>query len=91
MSKSAICDAYFQMGDRVGPVGTVETESSGSALTRLQSVNQSINQDRQEALVRFDALLCTIAISTCILCPPDFSAEQLQYFLTWWPNKRKFL
>lgn len=38
----------------MGPVGTVETESSvqGSGLTGIQSVNQSTNQDRQEALVR---------------------------------------
>lgn len=38
----------------MGPVGTVETESSvqGSGLTRIQSINQSMNQDRQEALVR---------------------------------------
>lgn len=43
------------MGDREGPVGTVETESSvrGSGLTRIQLINQSINPDRQEALVRF--------------------------------------
>ncbi|MCJ8728567.1 hypothetical protein PDJAM_G00005970 [Pangasius djambal] len=47
-----VSNVHSQMGDRVGPVGTVETESSvqSSGLTRLQSINQSINQDRQEAL-----------------------------------------
>lgn len=43
----------------MGPVGTVETESSvqSSGLTRLESKNQSMNLDRQEALVRFDPSL----------------------------------
>ncbi|XP_046702949.1 centrosomal protein of 192 kDa isoform X2 [Silurus meridionalis] len=48
---------HSQMGHRVGPVGTVETESSvqGSVLTRLQSTNQSMNQHRQEALNSMDS------------------------------------
>lgn len=43
----------------MGPVGTVETDSSvqSSGQTRLQFINQSMNQDRQEALVRFDPSL----------------------------------
>ncbi|XP_060778074.1 centrosomal protein of 192 kDa isoform X3 [Neoarius graeffei] len=51
-----ISNVHSQMGDRVGPVGTVETESSvqGSGLTGIQSVNQSTNQDRQEALNAMD-------------------------------------
>ncbi|MCI4374421.1 hypothetical protein PGIGA_G00006070 [Pangasianodon gigas] len=52
-----VSNVHSQMGDRVGPVGTVETESSvqSSGLTRLQSINQSINQDRQEALNAMDS------------------------------------
>ncbi|KAI5618124.1 centrosomal protein of 192 kDa isoform X2, partial [Silurus asotus] len=48
---------HSQMGHRVGPVGTVETESSvqGSGLTRLQSTNQSMNQHREEALNTMDS------------------------------------
>lgn len=54
-----ISGIYFQMGDRVGPVGTVETESlvQGSGLTRHQSINQTMNQDRQDALVWFGPIL----------------------------------
>ncbi|KAB5586795.1 hypothetical protein PHYPO_G00005640 [Pangasianodon hypophthalmus] len=52
-----VSNVHSQMGDRVGPVGTVETESSvqSSGLTRVQSINQSINQDRQEALNAMDS------------------------------------
>lgn len=58
MQLSCIYGMYFKMGDRVGPVGTVETESSVQGSGHgLQSANQSINLDRQEALVRFNLSL----------------------------------
>lgn len=46
----------FQMGDRVGPVGTGETEPSGPASPSL--VNFSMNQGRQEALVSSEPSFC---------------------------------
>lgn len=58
----------------MGPVGTVETESSvqGSGLARLQSTSHSIHQDRQEALVRFDSLLNSLVCALLILHPSHF-------------------
>ncbi|KAK3551397.1 hypothetical protein QTP70_016635 [Hemibagrus guttatus] len=52
-----VSNVYSQMGDREGPVGTVETESSvqGSGLTRLHPINQSMNSDRQETLNAMDS------------------------------------
>ncbi|XP_017329785.2 centrosomal protein of 192 kDa isoform X1 [Ictalurus punctatus] len=52
-----VSNVHSQMGDRVGPVGTVETDSSvqSSGQTRLQFINQSMNQDRQEALNAMDS------------------------------------
>ena len=44
----------FQMGDRVGPVGTGEASSPPEApasAARLSPVNWSMSVDRQEALV----------------------------------------
>ncbi|XP_066539103.1 centrosomal protein of 192 kDa [Hoplias malabaricus] len=42
---------HSQMGDRVGPVGTGETEASQiSGPNSLSTVNWSMNQDRQDAL-----------------------------------------
>lgn len=58
------------MGDREGPVGTVETESSvqSSGLTRLHPINQSMNADRQETLVRFDPSSCSLTILRLFFC-----------------------
>ncbi|XP_027005077.2 centrosomal protein of 192 kDa isoform X2 [Tachysurus fulvidraco] len=52
-----VSNVHSQMGDREGPVGTVETESSvrGSGLTKIQLINQCINPDRQEALNAMDS------------------------------------
>ncbi|KAM9489510.1 centrosomal protein of 192 kDa [Clarias gariepinus] len=52
-----VSNGQSQMGDRVGPVGTVETESSvqGSGLTRAQSLNHRMTQDRQESLNGMDS------------------------------------
>ncbi|KAF5896116.1 centrosomal protein, partial [Clarias magur] len=52
-----VSNVQSQMGDRVGPVGTVETESSvqGSGSTRAQSLNHRMTQDRQEALNGMDS------------------------------------
>ncbi|XP_058246905.1 centrosomal protein of 192 kDa isoform X1 [Hemibagrus wyckioides] len=52
-----VSNVYSQMGDREGPVGTVETESSvqSSGLTRLHPINQSMNPDRQETLNAMDS------------------------------------
>lgn len=55
---SAALFIFFQMGDRVGPVGTGETSSSlgaSGATQRLSPVNWSMVLDRQEALVSTEA------------------------------------
>lgn len=76
----------------MGPVGTVETESSvqGSGLSRLQSMNQ----DRQEALVRFGPSLWSLAISmlvSWVLSAADFFQPNSRFSFIYGCQTRKNL